>query len=125
MPYSGGQPARPNVVRRAAGLDWGPAAVASALVTANSTAAIEAMPLGVPALVVGLPNNLSPFVEAGVMAGARLGGRGPALRPCCMIVRCAQRLARRRGLRCGATAWRPTAEAAAGPPTPSLRLTRT
>jgi hypothetical protein len=26
--------------------------------------------LGVPALVVGLPNNLSPFVEAGVMVGA-------------------------------------------------------
>ena len=45
-------------------------AVASALVTANSTAAIEAMPLGVPALVVALPNNLSPFVEAGVMTGA-------------------------------------------------------
>lgn len=45
-------------------------AVASALVTANSTAAIEAMPLGVPTLVVALPNNLSPFVEAGAMAGA-------------------------------------------------------
>lgn len=44
--------------------------VASALVTANSTAAIEAMPLGVPTLVVALPNNLSPFVEAGAMAGA-------------------------------------------------------
>jgi hypothetical protein len=45
-------------------------AVASVLVTVNSTAAIEAMPLGLPALVVGLPNNLSPFVDAGVMAGA-------------------------------------------------------
>ncbi len=45
-------------------------AVASALVTANSTAAIEAMPLGVPTLVVALPNNLSPFVDAGAMAGA-------------------------------------------------------
>lgn len=45
-------------------------AVASVLVTANSTAAIEAMPLGVPTLVVALPNNLSPFVEAGAMAGA-------------------------------------------------------
>ena len=45
-------------------------AVASALVTANSTAAIEAMPLGIPTLVVALPNNLSPFVEAGAMAGA-------------------------------------------------------
>jgi hypothetical protein len=45
--------------------------VAAAIVTANSTAAIEAMPLGVPALVVELPNNLSPFVDAGVMMGAR------------------------------------------------------
>jgi len=45
-------------------------AVARALVTVNSTAAIEAMPLGVPTLVLGLPNNLSPFVDAGVMAGA-------------------------------------------------------
>ncbi len=57
------------------------AAVASALVTANSTAAIEAMPLGVPALVVALPNNLSPFVDAGAMAGARTPGEvAPALR---------------------------------------------
>ncbi len=46
------------------------AAVARVLVTVNSTAAIEVMPLEVPALVVALPNNLSPFVEAGAMAGA-------------------------------------------------------
>ena len=26
--------------------------------------------MGVPALVIGLPNNLTPFVDAGVMAGA-------------------------------------------------------
>jgi hypothetical protein len=26
--------------------------------------------LGIPALVIGLPNNLSPFVAAGAMAGA-------------------------------------------------------
>jgi len=44
-------------------------AVADVLVTANSTAAIEAMAIGVPALVVGLPTNLSPFVDAGAMAG--------------------------------------------------------
>ena len=56
-------------------------AVASALVTANSTAAIEAMPLGVPALVVALPNNLSPFVDAGAMAGAGTAADvAPALR---------------------------------------------
>ena len=45
-------------------------AVADGLVTMNSTVAIDALVLGVPALVVGLPNNLSPFVDAGVMAGA-------------------------------------------------------
>jgi hypothetical protein len=57
------------------------AAVASALVTVNSTAAIEAMPLGVPTLVVALPNNLSPFVDAGAMAGARMPAEvAPALR---------------------------------------------
>ena len=56
-------------------------AVASALVTANSTAAIEAMPLGVPTLVVALPNNLSPFVDAGAMAGAATAAEvAPALR---------------------------------------------
>jgi hypothetical protein len=45
-------------------------ASAQALVTVNSTVAQDGLVLGVPALVVGLPNNLSPFVEAGVMAGA-------------------------------------------------------
>jgi hypothetical protein len=44
-------------------------AAARVIVTANSTAAIEAMAIDVPALVVGLPNNLTPFVEAGAMAG--------------------------------------------------------
>jgi hypothetical protein len=56
-------------------------AAASLLVTVNSTAAIEAMALDVPALVVGLPNNLSPFVEAGALAGAgTLAEIGPMLR---------------------------------------------
>jgi UDP-N-acetylglucosamine 2-epimerase len=41
----------------------------AALVTVNSTVALDAAVLGVPALVIGLPNNLSPFVDAGVMAG--------------------------------------------------------
>ena len=40
-----------------------------AVVTVNSTVALDAAVLGVPALVVGLPNNLTPFVEAGIMAG--------------------------------------------------------
>jgi hypothetical protein len=41
------------------------------VVTVNSTVAIDAMVLGVPALSVGLPNNLSPFVDTGAMAGTR------------------------------------------------------
>jgi hypothetical protein len=44
--------------------------IARGLVTVNSTVAVDAMVLGIPALIVGLPNNLSPFVEAGALAGA-------------------------------------------------------
>ena len=40
-----------------------------AVVTVNSTVALDAAVLDVPALVIGLPNNLTPFVEAGIMAG--------------------------------------------------------
>jgi hypothetical protein len=39
------------------------------VVTVNSTVALDAAVLGVPALVLGLPNNLSPFVDAGIMVG--------------------------------------------------------
>jgi hypothetical protein len=54
--------------------------IASGLVTVNSTSAIEAMLLDVPALVVALPNNLTPFVDVGAMAGApTLAAIGPAL----------------------------------------------
>lgn len=45
-------------------------AAADAVVTVNSTVALDAMVLGVPSLVIGLPNNLTPFVDAGVMFGA-------------------------------------------------------
>jgi hypothetical protein len=45
-------------------------AAAEAIVTVNSTVAIDALTLGVPSLVIGLPNNLTPFVDAGQMAGA-------------------------------------------------------
>jgi hypothetical protein len=45
-------------------------AVARLVVSVNSTVAIDAMVLGVPSLILELPNNLSPFVEAGVMVGA-------------------------------------------------------
>lgn len=81
-PYIAAAHGVPNVVVAPGDTDLGRlTAVADALVTANSTAAIEAMPLGVPALVVALPNNLSPFVEAGAMAGARTPADvGPALK---------------------------------------------
>jgi hypothetical protein len=45
-------------------------AAASAIVTVNSTVAIDALSFGLPSLVIGLPNNLSPFVDAGWMLGA-------------------------------------------------------
>jgi hypothetical protein len=45
-------------------------AAADAVATMNSTVALDAMVLGVPSVVVGLPNNLTPFVDAGVMFGA-------------------------------------------------------
>jgi UDP-N-acetylglucosamine 2-epimerase len=44
-----------------------------AVVTVNSTVALDAAVLGVPALAIGLPNNLSPFVDAGVLAGTAGG----------------------------------------------------
>ena len=44
-------------------------AASRAVVTVNSTVALDAAVLGVPALVTGLPNNLSPFVDAGIMVG--------------------------------------------------------
>jgi hypothetical protein len=44
-------------------------ACADLIVTVNSTAALEAMALDVPGLVLALPNNLSPFVDAGALAG--------------------------------------------------------
>jgi hypothetical protein len=55
--------------------------IARLLVTVNSTAAIEAMVMGVPSLVLAMPNNLTPFVEAGAMSGVFEGEPiGPALR---------------------------------------------
>ena len=48
-------------------------AAADAVVTMNSTVAIDGLVLGLPALVIGLPNNLQPFVDTGAMLGARSG----------------------------------------------------
>lgn len=45
-------------------------AVADLVVTVNSTVALEAMALGVPALALNLPNYLSPFVDARIMLGS-------------------------------------------------------
>ena len=54
--------------------------IARAVVTVNSTVAIDAMALGAPALVIGLPSNLSPFVDEGAMAGAAAASEiGPQL----------------------------------------------
>jgi hypothetical protein len=36
----------------------------------NSTVALDAAVFDIPALVFGLPNNLSPFVDAGALAGS-------------------------------------------------------
>jgi hypothetical protein len=74
-PYRQDAAGAANVRVLAAAGDLAPlVAAARVVVTANSTAAIEAMVVDVPALVVALPNNLSPFVEAGAMAGADAGG---------------------------------------------------
>jgi hypothetical protein len=66
--------AAPNVRVLAASAPLGPLLMAStAVVTVNSTVALDAAVLGIPSLVIGLPNNLSPFVEAGLFAGASTG----------------------------------------------------
>jgi hypothetical protein len=44
-------------------------ALARAVITVNSTVALDAAALDIPALSIGLPNNLTPFVESGAIAG--------------------------------------------------------
>jgi hypothetical protein len=62
--------ARPHVTVLPAAAPLAPLLAASrVVVTVNSTVALDAAVLGIPALVIGLPNNLSPFVTEGVMAG--------------------------------------------------------
>jgi hypothetical protein len=73
-PYAALAAGRPEVIIAPADTDLARVlAIADGLVTMNSTVAIDGMVLGVPALVIGLPNNLSPFVEAGAMLGAAMG----------------------------------------------------
>jgi hypothetical protein len=50
-----------------------------AVVTVNSTVALDAAVLGIPSLVIGLPNNLSPFVDARIMLGAQEGATEPEI----------------------------------------------
>ena len=70
-PYERDAAGAPHVTIAAAGDDLAALlAVASLVITVNSTVAIDGLVLGVPALVVALPNNLSPLVEAGAMTGA-------------------------------------------------------
>ena len=52
---------------------------ARAVATVNSTVALDAGALDVPALVLGLPNNLSPFVDAGALAGSTDAAELPEL----------------------------------------------
>lgn len=71
-----------NILVLAADAPLAPLLAASrAVVTVNSTVALDAAVLGIPALVLGLPNNLSPFVDARLMAGTSRGeSPGPSLR---------------------------------------------
>ena len=81
-PYETAAAGVPNVRVLAAATPLAPLLRSAALVvTVNSTVAIDALALGLPALTIGLPNNLSPFVAAGAMAGAESPDEiAPALR---------------------------------------------
>jgi hypothetical protein len=70
----------PNVTIAPGDADLADLAGASDLVvTRNSTVAVDALALGRAVLVVGLPSNLSPFVDAGAMRGAAPGQVAGAL----------------------------------------------
>ena len=90
---------RTNVVVLPASAPLAPLLLASrAIVTVNSTVALDAAVLGVPALVIGLPNNLSPFVDAGAMAGASTPQMEGALGQILYDEKFRQQLERARGL---------------------------
>jgi hypothetical protein len=72
--------------------------VSRVVVTVNSTVALDAAVLGVPALVIGRANNLWPFVQAGAMAGAEEGELGQALERILYDEKFRQQLERARGL---------------------------
>jgi len=97
-------------------------AAADAVVTKNSTVAIDGLVLGVPALVIGLPNNLSPFVEAEVMVGAPAEGAGEALRTLLYDREARAALLRRAGAFADAHGMRADGQAAARTADEILRL---
>lgn len=69
--YAGITAATPNISIAAVDTDLARLLTAAdAIITMNSTVAIDGLVLGLPALVIGLPNNLSPIVDAGAMLGA-------------------------------------------------------
>jgi hypothetical protein len=81
-PYEAAAAGIPNVRVLPASAPLAPLLRAARLiVTVNSTVAIDAIVLGVPALTIGRPNNLDPFVDAGAMIGAAAAGEiAPAIR---------------------------------------------
>ena len=81
-PYEEATAAVPNVRVLPASAPLAPLLRAAQLiVTVNSTVAVDGLVLGVPALAIGLPNNLTPFVDARAMAGTTAGHEiAPALR---------------------------------------------
>ena len=73
-PYRDAAQATPNLTVLPADAELAPLLrIARLVVTVNSTVAFDAMALGIPSLTLGLPNNLSPFVSAGAMAGLAAG----------------------------------------------------
>lgn len=54
-------------------------AAARAIVTVNSTVALDGAVLDIPALTIGLPNNLTPFADAGAIAGSADAAELPVL----------------------------------------------
>lgn len=71
QPYVEATRGLPNATIAPASIDLaGLLSVANVLVTVNSTVALDGLALGLPAIVVNEPGNLTPFVRAGVMAGA-------------------------------------------------------
>jgi hypothetical protein len=89
-------------------------AICRVLVTVNSTVALDAAAVGVRGLVVGLPNNLSPLVEAGQLAGAWTHGEiRPALERILYDESFRQQLMIRQKQALGGTAAAPSRDAAA------------